>query len=323
MYVLSLCHKCPHIIVVKSINVSVPSISFPLKCLRRDYSNGYLKFGARLWKIRKRLSKSYRTTSWILSSWIVCRFCLQQFSQSDQTSQKHSNLKVRHLQSIIEAQNFRQGYRSICYSLDFLYILLAKHGLDRVNNWNRYWVEICWEGVSEIRNGYVRNPFGHSWKISRPNHLNKPVGKNVCSHEQQKTLGGWRLHPWSSHPHYQYRLHGLQVVPQVLIRSLPAAFSGSTTSRRTGRSFLSPWPALTSTGGTSASTSTRRPWRLTSATSTCSAALASLSTLSPLFRPCSAWSASTRRSLSWSASGPMGWLSTWAGGLSGWAELIY
>ena len=46
----------------------------------------------------------------------------------------------------------------------------------------------------------------------------------MCSFEEPKTLGGWRLHPWSSHPHYQYRLHGLQVIPHVLIRSLPAVF---------------------------------------------------------------------------------------------------
>ena len=46
----------------------------------------------------------------------------------------------------------------------------------------------------------------------------------MCSHEQQKTLGGWCLLPWSSHSHNQYRLHGLQVIPHVLIRSLPAVF---------------------------------------------------------------------------------------------------
>ena len=46
----------------------------------------------------------------------------------------------------------------------------------------------------------------------------------MCSFEEPKTLGGWCLHPWSSHYHYQYRLHGLQVIPHVLIRSLPAVF---------------------------------------------------------------------------------------------------
>ena len=77
--------------------------------------------------------------------------------------------------------------------------------------------------------------------------------------------------------------------------SSPSSLSGPSSLRKTQRSWWSLWRALTSTGRPPVSTSTRRPWRLTTNGSSWSAVSASLSSCSLLYLLRSVWSASSRR----------------------------